>query len=102
MSSNTEILNELYSSDNSHISYFQEQLNTINILNSILLILYYVILGFYIYYIFRTIRYGPNRKLTFLLICGLIAYPFVIYRVEQFIFDNVTTLFDKVYYQSLE
>jgi hypothetical protein len=98
--SEVEILANLYSSDNNQVSYLREQINTLNVVNGVLFTLYYLVLIVYIFYIFRTIRYGPNRKMVILLICGLITYPFIIYRVEEFIYVNITTIFDKLYYSS--
>lgn len=93
-----QILSELYSVDNSHISYLNEQRNTISIINGGLFILYYLILFFYIYYIFRTIRYGSNQIIVILLLSLLILYPFIIYNVEYFIYNNVIRIFEYIYY----
>lgn len=99
--SSVDILTNLYSSDNSQISYLHDQISTLNEVSAVLFTLYYLVLFFYIFYIFRTIRYGPNRILVISLICGLMVYPFIIYNIEEFIYDNITNIFDTVYYSNL-
>ena len=101
MLTQADLLSELYSSDDSHILYNQEQYNTISVVNGTLFLIYYLFLFIYIYYLFRRFHNISRNPIIILLLCFLFAYPFIIYKLEYYVYSIGKYLFEKIYYYKL-
>ena len=88
---------ELYSADVQQSFYKQQQTNDINIVNAILIIIYYIVLFIYAYYSYKSFRYSSlyYRKLIMLLL--LFAYPFIIYPIQYIIYNIGKFMIEKIY-----
>ena len=93
-----------YSADNSRVSYQQEMTNTLYGVNMFLMFVYYILLILLIFMGYKYYLVRNQERVIMIFVAFLIAYPFIIYPIQYYVFRAITgirnTIYNNVYLSS--
>lgn len=98
---NDNYLKNMYSGDASRNRNLQEDTHRLYMLNTVLMIIYYLLLFIFVFLTFADIRESVNRIKKSLLIVILFLYPIIIFPFQYNIYHvfrkNINSLFQNIY-----
>jgi len=91
-------LKEEYSADNSIINNKNTKTDTLYRINLVLILVYYLLLGFFVYSIYSKIKQSPQFLKKSILIVFLFLYPIIIFPLQY----NIYGIFESIIHNSYQ